>query len=105
MDISHGGPYNLSETKKNDIVIASEAKQSSVTKKGLDCFVAPAQNCSAILSRAPRNDELPTLLAPDNHQQRNGPPEKTVPQRAFLGHGLAPYSRHGEDPDLSPKTQ
>src|SRR6478752_8167932 len=23
----------------------------------LDCFVAPAQNCFAILSRAPRNDE------------------------------------------------
>jgi hypothetical protein len=34
------------------------AKQSSLARDGiLDCFVAPAQNCSAILSRAPRNDE------------------------------------------------
>ena len=34
------------------------AKQSSLVRdKILDCFVAPAQNCFAILSRAPRNDE------------------------------------------------
>jgi hypothetical protein len=47
-------------------VIASEAKQSSrVNTKGLDCFVASAQNCYAILSRAPRNDEL---VARSNHK-------------------------------------
>ncbi|PSO18987.1 hypothetical protein C7G42_11720 [Bradyrhizobium sp. MOS003] len=28
----------------------------------LDCFVASAQNCSAILSRAPRNDEIATAV-------------------------------------------
>jgi hypothetical protein len=40
-------------------VIASEAKQSSFTTLGiLDCFVAPAQNCFAILSQAPRNDAV-----------------------------------------------
>ena len=41
------------------IVIASEAKQSIHPSAcgTMDCFVAPAQNCFAILSRAPRNDE------------------------------------------------
>jgi hypothetical protein len=36
------------------VVIASEAKQSIFPRKGkMDCFVASAQNCFAILSRAP----------------------------------------------------
>src|SRR6266567_3464618 len=35
---------------------AQRNNPESLHGKTLDCFVAPAQNCCAILSRAPRND-------------------------------------------------
>jgi hypothetical protein len=41
--------------------MTGSAKQSRAERKTLDCFVPPAQNCFAILSRAPRKDGVGCL--------------------------------------------
>ncbi|TYL89377.1 hypothetical protein FXB40_36380 [Bradyrhizobium rifense] len=42
----------------HSLLRAQRSNPESLRGKILDCFVAPAQNCFAILSRAPRNDGM-----------------------------------------------
>ena len=48
----------------SDVIASDSEAIQPFHREILDCFVAPAQNCFAILSRAPRNDERFFIVLP-----------------------------------------